>query len=146
MRTPAPPVWFFGCLVAILTVHVVAPGPRWLAPPWTLVGIMPVGAGMALHAWATRAFRRAGTTTNPEGRPAALVSGGPYGWSRNPMYMAGVPILFGVVLLLGSIGPVSILLLYCVAAGRWVATEEGALRRRFGGEWDSYRGTVRRWI
>ena len=110
------------------------------------MGVVPVGVGVALHGWATRAFRRAGTTVDPESRPSALVRFGPYGWTRNAMYLAGVPILCGVVLLLGSIVPVSVLFLYCLVAGRWVEQEEGALRERFGGEWDSYRGTVRRWI
>ena len=146
MRTPAPPVWFFGCLVAMQGLHVIVPGARWLAPPWTLVGVVLVGAGVALHGWATRAFRRAGTSADPESRPTALVCAGPYGWTRNPMYLAGVPILCGVVLLLGSIAPVAIFFLYCLVAGRWVEQEEGALQERFGGEWDSYRGTVRRWI
>jgi protein-S-isoprenylcysteine O-methyltransferase Ste14 len=62
------------------------------------------------------------------------------------MYMAGVPILCGVVFLLGSIAPISILFLYCLVAARWVEQEERALGERFGGEWDSYRGTVPRWI
>jgi protein-S-isoprenylcysteine O-methyltransferase Ste14 len=92
---------------------VIASGPRWLAPPWTLVG-----AGVALHSWATSASRRAGTTADLESRPTALGCVGSYRWSRNPMYLAGVPILVGVVLLLGSIAPVSILFLYCARAGR----------------------------
>ena len=85
---------------------------------------------MVLHGWATRVFRRAG----------------PYARSRNPMYLAGVPILAGVALLLGSVSPLSILLVYCAAASRWIEREEGALQVRFSGEWDTYRGTVRRWI
>lgn len=125
---------------------MIVPGPRWLSPPWTLLGALPIGAGAALHGWATRAFRRAGATAEPEGRPTALVRAGPYRWSRNPMYLAGVPLLAGVALLLGSISPVFILLLYCAVASRWVEREEGALRERFGGEWESYRGSVRRWI
>ena len=146
MRTPAPPVWFFGCLVAMQSLHVIAPGARWLAQPWTLMGVVPVGVGVALHGCAIRAFRRAGTTADPESRPAALVLVGPYGWTRNPMYLAGVPILCGVILLLGSVAPASVLFLYCLVAGRWVDQEECAHQERFGGEWDSYRGTVRRWI
>ena len=127
-------------------LHVIAPGPRWISPPWTLTGAVPVGAGMALHGWATRVLRGVGTTTDPEGRPTALVTQGPYGWSRNPMYLAGFPILSGVALLLGSTAPVAIVFLYRVLAGRWVAREESALRKRFGGEWDSYRKNIRRWF
>lgn len=72
MRTLAPPVWFFGCVVAMQRLHVIAPGALWSAPSQTLVGVVPVGAGVAL-----------------------------YGWIRHPMYLAGVPILCVVILLLG---------------------------------------------
>jgi hypothetical protein len=46
MKPPAPPVWLFGCMVAMESLPVIAPGPRW-----TLVGVLPVGAGVALHGW-----------------------------------------------------------------------------------------------
>jgi hypothetical protein len=42
MRTPTPPVWFFGFLFAMQGLHVIAPDARWLTPPWTLQGIVPV--------------------------------------------------------------------------------------------------------
>ncbi len=127
-------------------LHVFVPGPQWLARPWTLLGLLPLGAGMALHAWASRTFIRAGTTIDPEGRAAVLVRAGPYARTRNPMYLAGAPILLGAAALLGTTSPLAILLVYGVGASRWVSREESTLRERFGAEWDSYRGTVCRWL
>jgi protein-S-isoprenylcysteine O-methyltransferase Ste14 len=127
-------------------LHLAAPGPRWLAPPWTVLGLVPIALGAALHAWALRVFARSGTTPDPEGSPAVLVRGGPYGRTRNPMYLAGGPILVGVALLLGTTSPALVLPLYGLAAGRWVAREEARLARRFGADWDAYCSAVRRWI
>ena len=127
-------------------LHVVAPGPRWLSPPWTLLGLVPVGLGAALHGWALSVFARSGTTPDPEGRPTVLVRAGPYARSRNPMYLAGAPILLGAALLLGTTTPALVLPLYALGATRWVAREEARLRERFGGEWETYSGAVRRWI
>jgi protein-S-isoprenylcysteine O-methyltransferase Ste14 len=127
-------------------LHLTAPGPRWLALPWTLLGLVPVALGVALHTWALRVFARSGTTPDPDGRPAVLVRGGPYGRTRNPMYLAGGPILLGVALLLGTTTPALVLPLYALAAGRWVAREEARLSERFGADWDAYCSAVRRWI
>ena len=146
MKSPSPPAWFILCLVAMEVLTVVLPGPRWLARPWTLLGLIPLGAGMALHAWASRTFLRAGTTIEPEGRPAALVRAGPYAHTRNPMYLAGVPILLGAATVLGTTSPLAVVVLYGLGASRWVSREESRLGERFGSEWDAYRGAVRRWL
>jgi protein-S-isoprenylcysteine O-methyltransferase Ste14 len=142
----SPPGWFIAGVLAMLALHVAAPGPRWLAPPWTLLGMPLLAAGIAIHAWALRVFRRSGTTSDPEGRPSVLVRSGPYARSRNPMYLAGLPILAGVAVLFGTTTPVFMLPLYALGATRWVAREEGRMRERFGAEWEGYRGAVRRWI
>jgi protein-S-isoprenylcysteine O-methyltransferase Ste14 len=146
VKPTGPPGWFFVALVAMQALHFMAPGPHWLAFPWTLLGLLPLGLGVALHAWALSAFARSGTTPDPKGRASVLVRSGPYARSRNPMYLAGFPILAGVALLLGTTTPLLVLPLYAVAAVRWVAREEARLTERFGAEWDRYRGTVRRWL
>ena len=146
LRPSTPPAWFFTALIAMVALDVLAPGPRWLEQPWTLLGLIPMGAGVALHAWALAAFARAATTPDPEGRPSALVRSGPYALSRNPMYLAGTPILLGAAVLLGAATPALVLPLYWLGASRWVAREEARLRERFGAEWSDYTVTVRRWI
>ena len=142
----SPPAWFFGALVAMQVLHVVLPGGRWLTPPATVLGVVPIALGAALHAWALRAFRTAGTTVEPEGRPARLVLLGPYARTRNPMYLAGAPILVGLATLLGTVVPVLVVLVYLGAATRWVEREESLLSERFGEEWERYRASVPRWL
>ena len=144
--TLPPPAALFAALVAMMALHLLLPGPRWLVQPWTLLGLVPLAGGMALHAWASRAFIAAGTTIEPDGRPSSLVRAGPYARTRNPMYLAGFPILLGVALLLGTAAPFAILIMYAAAAARWVQREEARLRERFGSEWDDYSGAVRRWL
>ena len=146
MRSPSPPAWFLAALVAMQGLEALAPGPQLVGKPWRLLGLLPIGAGIALHAWASRTFVRAGTTIEPEGRPAALVREGPYALTRNPMYLAGVPILLGWAVLLGVATPFPILLGYPLLASRWIAREEATLERRFGAEWAGYADAVRRWV
>jgi protein-S-isoprenylcysteine O-methyltransferase Ste14 len=142
----SPPAWFVTALAAMLGLHVLAPGARWLDAPWTLLGVLPIAAGALLHAAALRAFRSAGTTPEPKGRPAHLVRRGPYARTRNPMYLAGLPILLGVELLLGTTTPALIVPAYWLGARRWIALEEALLARRFGDSWDEYSAAVPRWL
>ena len=142
----SPPAWFLAALLAMQALHVTLPGPRWLEPPWTLLGLVPVAAGALLHAAALRAFLGAGTTPDPEGRPTHLVRRGPYARTRNPMYLAGLPILLGFAVMLGTLVPALVLPAYCVGAALWVAREETVLARRFGAAWEDYRAAVPRWL
>jgi protein-S-isoprenylcysteine O-methyltransferase Ste14 len=142
----SPPAWFLAALLAMQALHVIAPGPRWLDPPWTLLGLVPSAGGALLHAVALCALRSAGATPDPEGRPSRLVQRGPYAHTRNPMYLAGLPILLGFAALLGTLFPALVVPAYCAAAARWVAREEAALARRLGAAWEDYRAAVPRWL
>ena len=133
-------------LAAMLALHVALPVATWLAPPWTLLGAAPLVAGALLHRSAWRSLAGAGTTIEPEGRPARLVRAGPYRRTRNPMYLSGAPILLGYAVLLGTATPALVPLAYAAAATRWVAREEARLAERFGDEWEQYRASVRRWL
>jgi protein-S-isoprenylcysteine O-methyltransferase Ste14 len=142
----SPPAWFLAALLAMQALHVIVPGPRWLDPPWTLLGLVPIAGGAWLHAAALHAFRSVGTTPDPEGCPSHLVRRGPYARTRNPMYLAGLPILLGFAALLGTLVPALVIPAYGLGAARWIAREEAALARRFGAAWEDYRAAVPRWL
>ena len=64
-------------------------------------------AGVALAIAAERAFKRAGTAVLPFTEPSAVVTTGPFAFSRNPMYLGMMLCLVGWAILLGSLVPVS---------------------------------------
>ncbi len=71
--------------------------------PVNLVGLLPLGAGAALLLWAMSSHYRAA----PQGweiriAPDYLLRGGPYRYSRNPMYVGEAAIWAGWAVLLGS--------------------------------------------
>lgn len=142
-----PPAWFFTAIAAMVGLHIFLPGPVVAPDPWTLLGLLPIGAGVGLNIGAVAAFRRRATTTDPYGEPHALVVDGPYRHTRNPMYLGGVLILAGFAVLLGSAISFAIPPLYAaLAAGRFIPPEERKLRAAFGPEWQRYRTSVRRWL
>jgi protein-S-isoprenylcysteine O-methyltransferase Ste14 len=72
---------------------------------------------------------------------------GAYGISRHPMYLGFVLILIGVSLLVGSISPYIIVLLFAVLVEVvFIRGEEEMLEARFQEAWVQYRSKVRKWI
>ena len=143
---PAP-AWFFACAIVIVVIAVVAPGPDALPAGLELVGLALIVAGIVLNAAALRAFARHGTPVDPEKTPSALVESGPYRFTRNPMYVAGVVILVGLVLLVDEARAAIVLPLYLwLVLRRFVPSDERRMAALFDDQWRAYTRRVRRWI
>ena len=146
--------------------HVVAPPP--------LIYALPLLAGLLLHhfrplailptPWAhglgalfvvlgliglpaVLAFRRAGTHPQPWRPATALVTTGPYRFTRNPMYIGFTLLYLGISLWVNSLWPVLALPLILVTIQYGVVVrEEAYMERRFGEDYIAYRRRVRRWL
>ena len=78
--------------------------------------------------------------------PERLVTGGPFAWCRNPMYLGHIIFLFGLALSLQS----WLAALIAAATVVWfqfrVRRDERRLAERFGQPYLDYTARVRRWI
>jgi protein-S-isoprenylcysteine O-methyltransferase Ste14 len=79
-------------------------------------------------------------------RPERLLTGGPYTWSRNPMYVAWNLIHLGIGLSAGSGWVIATAPLAGVLIHLDVLGEERRLEDVFGDTYRQYRSTVRRYI
>ncbi|MFN4088918.1 MAG: methyltransferase family protein [Alphaproteobacteria bacterium] len=143
-----PPLIFGGALLAGLGVDWAAgwstgfaAGARW--------GVaMPLLAGaLVLLAGALAGFRRAGTHPAPWRPSTAVVTGGVYRVTRNPMYLGMAALHAGLALLLDA--PAALLLLVpAVLAIHFgvILREERYLEATFGEPYRAYRARVRRWL
>jgi len=142
-----PPVYLAAAILFMLLLDRALPLARFRSA-WTAgTGAIIAAAGVALHVRATNHFRRRATTAEALGDASTLVTDGPYRRSRNPMYLAGLIMLTGVGLVLGSASPFLVVPLFgwLIWTG-YVRREEAMLAERFGEEYDAYRRRVRRWI
>ncbi len=111
------------------------------------VAVTLIVLGLAVAAGAFRTLRRHGTSPDPRRAASALVIGGPFAWSRNPVYVAMVLIYLGATAALDRSGPLLTLpLLLVVMEWGVVRREERHLAERFGSAYEDYRRRVRRWI
>jgi protein-S-isoprenylcysteine O-methyltransferase Ste14 len=128
---------------------------NWLLPlpflpanvPAGSVGSMVFVLALALFAWAIVTISRAGSNV-PTNRPTTtIVEGGPYRFTRNPIYIAmfvaliGLAVAFDSLWLFITLVPFALVIRYGV-----VAREEAYLERKFGDVYCEYRSRVRRWV
>lgn len=112
-----------------------------------VVGAACLGAAAALIGSAAGAMRKAGTSPLPDRPSSALVTGGPFRFTRNPIYVAFALIAAGIAMLRNNrwivvlLGPALAVLHKGV-----IEREERYLERRFGEDYRGYRQRVRRWI
>ena len=92
-------------------------------------------------------FRQKRTSVMPARPASALVTAGPYPFTRNPMYLGLALLTASVSLFLDTWWPILLLVPALRIVQRFViAREERYLRRRFGAEYDAYTRQVRRWL
>ena len=68
-------------------MHFLLPGPRVLAYPANLLGLLPLAVGVYLNLAADRLLKRYDTTVKPFQESTALLTTGVFGHTRNPMYI-----------------------------------------------------------
>lgn len=143
----SPPSLLLGGLIAQVGVHLALPAVRLLEWPWTLLGVAPLVAGMALMILGDLQFKRAGTPVRPGSPASTLVTRGVFAFSRNPMYAGMVLVLYAVSMLLGTLSPLLMpMVIGRVLSVRFIRWEEAALRERFGQDYEDYAERVSRWF
>lgn len=142
-----PPTYLLISIFLVVLAHLVVPVTIVFAAPWNLIGIAPLILGIVVNVNADNLFRTAGTTVKPFNESSVLVRNGLYGITRNPMYLGFVLILLGPAVLLGSLTPFLVVILFAILMDRgFISFEERMLEEKFGKEWRDYKGEVRRWL
>jgi protein-S-isoprenylcysteine O-methyltransferase Ste14 len=142
-----PPLLFAAALALGLLVHLIIPVhplPPVLA---RIAGAALFVASAALATWGENILRRAGTNVHPNEPTLAIVTDGPFAYSRNPLYLATTGLYVGVTLLVNALWPL-VLLVPVLLVLRWgvIAREEQYLAQKFGANYEEYRSRVRRWF
>src|SRR5512132_4280054 len=95
IRIPPPLYFVVGFLIG-LALEYAAPLPR------RVVGAVLIAASGLLAGSAVHRFRRARTSILPFRAASAFVPGGPYRFTRNPMYVGMSLFYIGLAVLTGS--------------------------------------------
>ncbi len=131
----------------IFRIRGVTPAPFLLAgliwakldPRFLTAGALLCILGELLR---INSIRHAGgaTRTRDVGAPS-LVSSGPYGHVRNPLYLANMLLYTGFSLASGALLPwlpLAVVVFFTFQYGMIISLEEGTLREKFGEAYDEY--------
>ena len=147
LRLP-PPLWALIFLILSTAVGYLAGWPRSPYLHSLAVGIALIAVSFIAPIWALVLFRRENTQVDTTSETNnKLVTGGPFRFTRNPMYLGLVILCLGVAVATGVI-PIFAAPILIFATAHWVHIpfEEAKMRRQYGKAFDDYALSVRRWV
>ena len=143
-----PPLIYLGFLGLGFLLDWLWPATASVAiPPLQWLALAPAGIGVFIALTAFREFRRAKTNVLPHKPTSAIIIGGPFSFTRNPLYVALA--LFHAALAMAMVNAWAMLLLapaLLVIHHGVIAREERYLEAKFGEEYRTYKVRVRRWL
>lgn len=144
-----PPVYLLVFATLMYIADSQLPLVALITAPYHWLAILPALMAVMLDGWALWAFRRARTTVNPlhPERATALVTSGPYRFTRNPMYVGILLLLSAWAVYLGSASPWFFLpLAFVTLTVQQIMPEEKILAQTFADGYRAYQDRVPRWL
>lgn len=142
-----PTTYLLFAILLCVGLHILVPIYFVIPSPWNMVGLIPILIGIWLNLSADRAFKQANTTVKPFEESSALIQDGVFRFSRHPMYLGFVLLLFGISMLLRSTSPYIVMIVFAWFIDRvFIQEEERMLAAQFDEEWQGYKSRVRKWI
>mgnify|MGYP000364772738 CR=1 FL=1 len=123
--------------------------PEFNLEYFTILSYISHFAGLSILVLAVRLFKKQNTTVNPIkiDNASSLVTSGVFKFSRNPMYLGMVMILFGLALMFNLFGGILFVLLFMIYITKFqIRPEEEVMERLFGEDFIKYKHKVRMWL
>ena len=115
--------------------------------PVHLTGWAVVAAGLGLSVYTLSILKSKHTSSDPGGVPSALITSGPFSFSRNPLYLGYVIAASGAAIIFGSLTAFTApVICFSVIHLIIIPAEEKNLHKIFGIKYEHYKSSVRRWI
>ncbi len=142
-----PPIWLVLAFAGLFALNRWFPIARFESAPSGWSAWLLLAPGLLMVLVAAAGFKRADTGMVPFSKSTALVTGGIYRITRNPMYLGMTLILAGAAIKVGSLGAwIPVPLFMAVIHRQFILKEEIFLTAIYGEEYRNYMKKVRRWL
>ncbi|MFQ5606544.1 MAG: methyltransferase family protein [Candidatus Zixiibacteriota bacterium] len=142
-----PPFIYLAGLIAGIALDFLYPLSFIPSPLSHYIGWPLIALAIGLVNYGVKTMRAAGTHEDVRRPDTALVTGGPFRYSRNPLYISLTVTYCAIAILVRTLWP--LLLLPIVMAfmhSGVILREERHLERVFGEDYLRYKARVRRWL
>jgi protein-S-isoprenylcysteine O-methyltransferase Ste14 len=140
----------FALLLAQPLVHSLAPGLALRLDPWpptvAILGAALATTGGVLALWAQAHMGGSWRIGAAEGRVGTLVADGPFAYSRNPVFVGQIALVWGLFLASGDALVAILAGAVTLAALLQASVEERVLLASLGPEYRNYVARVPRWF
>ncbi len=142
-----PPLIYAGLLVSGMLLNLVWPVKLLPTTIALIMGGVIALLSFTLRSSAFRALRRSQTSVNPYRPTTAIVTQGPYRFTRNPIYLSLAVLYAGLAVMANALWSLLLLLaVMLIIHYAVILPEERYLEQKFGEEYRSYKAKVRRWL
>ena len=134
-------------LAIIFGSHYFIPIQTIIEPPYTYFGMLLILVGVGLDVWAATFFKKAETSFKLRGKNTSLVTDGPFGFSRNPIYLGILAVLLGMAITFGTLISFLYTVLFFISFQCIIIPmEEKRMEGIFGEKYLDYKRNTRRWL
>lgn len=147
-QLPWPPMIYIAATILAVAANSIWPlRPEMDLAALRLVGAVLLAAGLGLDFWAMVTMSRRRANILPHRAATALVTTGPFAWSRNPIYLGNTLALLGAGLVFANPWFLPAAIIAAIAVLRLaILREEVHLAMQFGVAWERYCGRTARWF
>ncbi len=142
-----PPVVFTSAVAVGVLLNLFYPSSLTLGYISKVATCGFLFGGVALFIWTRNAFRNAGTAISGNKPATQLLQGGPFQYSRNPMYVAFTAFYLSAAFWLENLWVFgTFFAAFWVISKVVVPREERFMKAKFGADYEAYASRTRRWI
>jgi protein-S-isoprenylcysteine O-methyltransferase Ste14 len=123
--------------------------PKYVFTLTNFISILFLVLGLLMLTTAVLSFKKYQTTVNPlrPEKASQLITSGIFKFSRNPMYFAMLLVLLSITVKFNILGGAAMSVAFVLFITTFqIIPEELAMKKLFGGEFDLYQKSTRRWI
>lgn len=142
-----PPLFFLAAIVVGLGLEWAVRADTNLGRIGLMIGLALIVVSVIIAVLARRQFAKGGTSLRVEVPSTAILTTGPFRFTRNPFYLSmsmlqvGIGLAFGFAWIVVMVVPAVLVIRFAV-----IAREERYLEGKFGETYLNYKNSVRRWI
>ena len=142
-----PPLILLGFVLVGLALEYLWPAPLLAQTAQYVVAAVLVAVAFLIAIPTFVQFAKAKTHVDPYKPVTAIITKGPFRWTRNPLYLGMAIIQLGIAAAVdGTWIAVLIIPTIAVLNAGVIAREERYLEQKFGEEYLAYKAAVRRWV